>query len=690
MTLAIIVVAVLAAWANHFDSSFHLDDIPAIVNNPEAHSPSNVPLFFSDPRTYEALPRFTSYRPLLFAQFAYDYSSGGADPRLFQFDTFFWFTLQLLLMYILFRLLSGGDHYFALFATTLYALHPALADTLDYTLQRGEVLEGVGITAALVLWIVWPRRLPPELTFYRSPGPPGRWQLTKRGIQPFISAAYRRIVKAPLPLYLLAVVFALLANPASVIFPVLLLVYIKLWEPETNLRRLIPAAAICGVYWVLQAAFTFRSGAISHLPLFAYWYTQPWIAMRFLWAFFVPLHLSADTDLQPLAHFWSPLALLGYAGVAALVRLAMIAGRREEWRRAAFGVWWFLIALLPNAIVPQQAVEADWRMYVPFMGLAFAVMSAAFVLFERWRQSPVIGPQVNIAGPILAALLIPFLVWGSWERNLVWQSDETLWEDVIATSPRNGHALLNYALMLISHYDTHIAADYIAQAAALLPHDAALEVQLALLANEDGRDTEAENHFRRAISFDPSYSPAFSYYGRWLMTHQRREEAFNYSEKAANLARNDLVARHSLLDLYAERGDWNSLRRVASETLRLDPNDVDGTRAFRVAQTGLDEIRRAETLAKSDPTADHYLNLSVVYFRNVRYQDSANAAREALKLHPDLLEAYFNLATVYHVMGKDDDAIAALREALRISPNFELAKKNLAFELAQKAAVANK
>jgi tetratricopeptide (TPR) repeat protein len=144
------------------------------------------------------------------------------------------------------------------------------------------------------------------------------------------------------------------------------------------------------------------------------------------------------------------------------------------------------------------------------------------------------------------------------------------------------------------------------------------------------------------------------------------------------------------LDLYAERGDWNSLRRVASETLRLDPNDVDGTRAFRVAQTCLDEIRRAETLAKSDPTADHYLNLSVVYFRNVRYQDSANAAREALKLHPDLLEAYFNLATVYHVMGKDDDAIAALREALRISPNFELAKKNLAFELAQKAAVANK
>ena len=140
------------------------------------------------------------------------------------------------------------------------------------------------------------------------------------------------------------------------------------------------------------------------------------------------------------------------------------------------------------------------------------------------------------------------------------------------------------------------------------------------------------------------------------------------------------------MDIYANRSDWVNLQRVAGETLRLDPNDPDGLRGMRVAQTGVDELRRIEKIAKAEPTPDNYLSLSVVYFRNGRYEDSIGAAREALKLHPDLVEAYFNMASVYHVMGRDDDAIVALREALRIQPNFQMAKDNLNFELTKKGA----
>jgi tetratricopeptide (TPR) repeat protein len=690
--VVLIAVAAAGAWYMHFDASFHLDDFPAIVDNPVAHSLANVPRFFIDPKTYSALPRFSSYRPLLFTSFAYDYRLGGADPRPFQFDTFIWFGAQLFLMYFLFRLLTGGNRYAGLFAASLYGLHPAMADTLDYTLQRGEVIAGFGITAGLVLWIVWPRRLPADLDLMmfvkRVPSNFREWLVRKTVLS--VSAAYVRIVRTPLPLYIVPVVLALLANPASAVFALLLLVYLKLYEPEESRRRMIPVATLCAVYWVVQAAFTWRSGTASRLPLFAYWYTQPWIAMRFLGAFFVPTHLSADSNFQPLPHFWSPLALAGYAGVAALVRIAVVTGRRPRWRAVSFGLWWFLITLLPAAIVPQQAVEADWRMYLPFAGLALAVTSAAFLVFERLSALPRIGVPVGIAAPILALGLLPLLAWATWERNQTWLSEENLWADVIAKDPGNGRALMNYGLILISENDALLGNDYLKSAAALLPRDASLEVHLAQLAASEGRDAEVENHYRRAIAFDPSYPPAYSYYSQWLLSRQRSAEAFDTALKAAKLDPRDLVARHTLMDVYADRSDWTSLLRVANESLRLDPNDPDGLRGLRVAQTGVDEVRRIEKAVQLNPTPDNYLSLSVVYFRNARYEDSIAAARKALTLRPDLPEAYFNIASVYHVMGKDDDAIAALRETLRIRPDFQMAKSNLDYELAKKGIAPDK
>jgi len=692
LAVALIAVAGAGAWIDHFDSSFHLDDIPAIVDNPVIHSVANVPRFFADPQAYAALPRYNAYRPLLFTSFAYDYRLGGADPRPFQFDTFFWFIAQLFLMYFLFRLLAGGNHYMGLFAAALYGLHPAMADTLDYTLQRGEVIAGVGLTAGLVLWIVWPRRLPADLNLMmfvkRVPVDWSDWIMRKAAR--FASSAWRRIVRAPLPLYIVPVILALLANPASAVFALLLLVYMRLYEPEASLRRMVPVTAICAVYWVFQAVFTWRSGTPSRLPVFAYLYTQPWVAMRYFFAFFVPTHLSADSGLQPLAHFWSPLALLGYAGVALLVWIAMTAGQLPKLRTVSFGIWWFLITLLPAAIIPQQTVEADWRMYLPFAGLALATTGVAFRVYEHLSELPRIAPQVSVAAPILALVFLPLLARMTWERNQAWLTEESLWADVIAKNPQNGRALMNYGLILMSEYDTLLGEEYLARAVPLLPHDAPLEVHLAQAAASKGNDAEAENHFRRAMAFDPSYSPGLSYYGQWLLSRQRRDEALSNALKAAQLAPNDLVARHTLMDIYADRSDWTNLLKIANEALLLDPNDLDGQRGLRVAQTGIDELIRSEKTAKAEPTPDNYLSLSVVYFKNARYEDSIAAAREALKLRPDLVEAWFNIASVDHVMGKDDDAIAALREAVRIRPDFRLAKGNLNYELAKKGELPAK
>ena len=73
---ALLVAALVAAYANHFHNSFHFDDAHTIVNNAAIRELRNIPLFFRDATTFSALPSNQSYRPLVSTLLAIDYSFG--------------------------------------------------------------------------------------------------------------------------------------------------------------------------------------------------------------------------------------------------------------------------------------------------------------------------------------------------------------------------------------------------------------------------------------------------------------------------------------------------------------------------------------------------------------------------------------------------------------------------------------
>jgi len=61
----VLLLAILAAYANHFHNSFHFDDKHTIVNNASIRELRNIPLFFRDATTFSSLPSNQSYRPLV-------------------------------------------------------------------------------------------------------------------------------------------------------------------------------------------------------------------------------------------------------------------------------------------------------------------------------------------------------------------------------------------------------------------------------------------------------------------------------------------------------------------------------------------------------------------------------------------------------------------------------------------------
>jgi tetratricopeptide (TPR) repeat protein len=139
-----------------------------------------------------------------------------------------------------------------------------------------------------------------------------------------------------------------------------------------------------------------------------------------------------------------------------------------------------------------------------------------------------------------------------------------------------------------------------------------------------------------------------------------------------------------LLQIYAEHGLWGPLKSLADESLKLAPNDPGVMSFLRMEQEVAGRVAYAEAQARSRPSPDNYLELSILYHQVGRYQECIAAAKEALRLRPDFAEAYANLAAAYASLGQWDQTIRAAGEALRIKPDFQFARDNLEFAKARK------
>jgi hypothetical protein len=76
LAVAVLLVALTAAYANHFHNSFHFDDAHTIETNASIQQLQNIPLFFRDATTFSSLPSNQSYRPLVSTLLAIDYKRG--------------------------------------------------------------------------------------------------------------------------------------------------------------------------------------------------------------------------------------------------------------------------------------------------------------------------------------------------------------------------------------------------------------------------------------------------------------------------------------------------------------------------------------------------------------------------------------------------------------------------------------
>jgi len=740
--LAVILLAVCAVYGNHFQNGFHFDDAHTVLDNPYVRSLHNLPHFFTDAATFSVLPSNRTYRPFVSASLAMDYALGhGYNPFWFHLSTFLLFLLQLVAMYAIFTAIlnaarpapeaSIANRYAALLAVAWYGLHPAISETVNYIIQRGDIFCAFGVVAALAIYACLPA--------FRKSG-----------------------------LYLLPLGFALLSKPPAVVFPLLLFMYIAMFEQEGEARytkaalQSLPSIVLCAVLMGLQSAMTPKTYLPSVISTYSYCITQPLVLLRYFGSLFLPIHLNADTDLQPFASV-TALALLGFLFVALLIVVAWFTARSRTLRPISFGVLWFLIASLPTSLYRLSEVENDHRMFLPFVGLVLAVVWAAVLGVESIAKGknriPILRSAVALA---LVALLL--YGYGVHVRNQVWRTDESLWLDDVQKCPHNGRGLMNYGLSQMAKGNYPAALFYFQNAALYTPNYPFLEINLGIVNGALNRYADAEKHFLRSIALAPSDDQAHYFYGRWLFEAGRIADAERQLEMSARLNPSRVQSSDLLASVYFAAGKIAEARATATQALAIEPRDpqakailarplvqgvddwinvslyqyqsghydaciaaaqqalrqkpdsaiaynnigaayaalgqwdlaIDNERkalsvnpAFTVAKNNLAAYttRKAVSspLQAAKLTAEEWLNASLLDYQAGQFQKSVQDANAALRLRPDYAEAYNNIAAASSSMGKWDEAISAAQTAIRLKPDFQLAKNNLAWALSQKS-----
>ncbi len=667
------IIVTTVTYLNHFDNAFHFDDFHTITENPNIRSLKNIVSFFTDGSTISSLPQNQTYRPIVTTSLAFDYWLGNDyTPFFFHLTTFIIFLLQGILIFFFTKKIlnisteNPYNYYISGAIALWYMLHPVMAETVNYIIARSDLQSTFFVILAFVLYQ------------YSS-----------------IAQKYH--------LYLIPILIGALAKPLAIMFAPLFFVYVLLFEKNLDFFDLFSKKSItpilqtikkvwlsfvfCFVVYIFHNTMTPESFTTGSSKTFEYLITQPLSISYYFGSLFLPIQLSADTDWVVLQTVWSLKFLLGILFIIILLIIALYSSKNKKYYPISFGILWFFISLAPtSSIIPLAEVMNDHRMFFPYVGLIISVGYSLWLFVAYLKKRYELKNIYIMASTIILLLMYSI---GTYQRNIVWDSEESLWKDVTIKNPKNGRGLMNYGLTQMSKGKYDIAEGYFTRALKLAPRYHYLHTNLGILYNAQGNLTKAEQYFKNAITYGGNYYTPWYYYGNFLFQNSRTAEAIEKLNISKTLSPSHIPTRHLLLQIYSVTGEWKELEKLAIETLAIDNNDLKAKRFLLASTKNVDLHQSEKKLTSNSSALGEYLDLSFKYYQNKQYLKSIEAAKEVLKIQPQSYRAYNNICSALNLLGEFDNAIIACNKALELKPDFQLAQNNLNYVISRQSELQN-
>lgn len=573
----------IAAYANTFTAPFQFDDDAYIVNNPIIRSfhyfvaPGDVAVLTE--RTPTAVPPALRYafmtRSAGYFSFAVNYHLHGLNVVGYHIVNLAIHVLSAILVYLFvmaalrtehFKGRAAGrgafpDEFIAGAVALLFVSHPIQTQAVTYLSQRFASLASCFSLLALFLY---------SLAVQSPPG------LRRR-------SAYS--------VSLLAVVAAMLTKEFTFTLPFLIAFYDMMFLPgsmKERIKRLAPFAAtlviIPALVFLQQGSVnaldstmrTITAADASNIPRSHYLLTQFRVLVLYLRLLLLPVGQNVDHDVPVFTSLFDPPVLFSFLLLTALfagaVWLALATRRNREHpelRFASFGMLWFFITLsVESSLIPLGELVAEYRLYLPSVGISMAVVSLGLMAARRFSLRPAI-----VYG--LCALAVAVLSTATVLRNTVWASEIALWDDAVRKSPALVRPHQNLGLYYSTQGRLEDSRRELLAALALAPDNAELHNNLGVVYRKLGAYDLAIEEYTTVLKLSPDDVMARYNLGNVYLAQGRIPEAIGAYEITVKLIPDYDEVHNNLGIAYCRNGRIDAAVREFDRALRLNPQNVN-------------------------------------------------------------------------------------------------------------------
>jgi tetratricopeptide (TPR) repeat protein len=397
-------------------------------------------------------------------------------------------------------------------------------------------------------------------------------------------------------LSIVAFVCALLSKATSVTIPAALLILNVFpmrrlggtagwWSASARrvYRELAPfvsAAAAVG----LMSIVVLRPG--PQLP-----FTEKLAVSAYGFAFYL-MKTLAPFNLAPLYERRAPLPVTSgvfIAGYLVSVGAAVAAWSvRRRWPAVTAAFTAFALAMVPLLGIIQNGPQIAADRYTYHAAPALALLFGAVFVLPRWRR------PLAFAG---ASLLIGFAALTS-RQSRVWQNSETMWGRVLELDSASYLANNNLGVVLAEQGKTTEAIEHYRRSIRTRPAYADAHNNLGFELAERGELVAAVDEYRTALAIRPAYADAEINWGNVLMRQRQFDRAAQHYATAATIDPERAGTHFNWGLALKAKGDLSGAIDHFRIATTLDPEFMDAAGALSDALDDLQRERRGDPVAR--------------------------------------------------------------------------------------------
>lgn len=537
-----------------------------------------------------------NYHPLTMLSLAINYHFSGLSPLGYHLTNILLHLINTVLVFFLFKMLfetmqkrGYGDipaiPWIAALGALWHGIHPMHVESVSWISERKDLLYALFYFSGLFLYVQ------------------------------FIQTHRNKTFLYVIILFILSV----LSKPAAVVFPLTLLTLDFLLRRPFTFKLLIEKTPFF-IISLLLGIYTFtlqkKGGAMSaHFDTFTFFQRflfSCYDFMMYILRAIAPVHLSSfypypnrgENNILPIEFLLSPVIDVMLTGIP--LYLARRAGP-DYFRITVAGIlfYFFNVVLILKFVTVGGSLLSDRYTYVAYTGLFLIILYVGVNIYKKY---PSAGKFIKLSAVIYSFILVIVC----FNRTMVWQNSQTLWED------------------MKNKYPLRIEDPYV----------------------------ELGKYYRELGATNPVYYDSALNNYEILKNYFHTKEVGNYTNMA---------------NIYALKKDYTHSFEAYSLALKYDSADTSAYLNRAVTYINMNHPALAikdldKALVLDSTSAVAFQNRAYAFYLTGNFQQSVSDYNHLIKLYPSEPTWYFKKGSTEYSMGNMTAALEDYKKTLTLQP----------------------